>query len=67
MPNVADIEKAVSELSPEELRTFANWFEEYLAEQWDRQIEEDARAGRLDHLIEQARNEHESGNTEPLS
>ena len=33
---------------------------------WDRQIEADARAGRLDHLWQQALADIEAGRTEPL-
>lgn len=35
-------------------------------ETWDRQIERDLRAGRLDPLIDEARGEHRSGRTRPL-
>jgi hypothetical protein len=56
-----DLQTAVTELSAPELARFSAWFEEYLAEQWDRQIEEDAKAGRLDHLAEQALAEYRQG------
>ena len=45
---VEDLQSAVSELTAEELAVFAKWFEEFFAEQWDRQIEADILAGRLD-------------------
>lgn len=50
-----ELERAVSELPPEELRRFREWFAEFEAERWDRQIERDLRAGRLDSLVEEAR------------
>ncbi len=54
MSTVAEIESAVSKLSREELATFRAWFEEFDAEAWDRQFEEDARTGRLDALGQEA-------------
>ena len=35
-------------------------------DEWDRQIEEDAEAGKLDDLMEEARRDHRRGNTQPL-
>ena len=48
---VSEIEKAIRKLSPEELNRLRAWFEEYCAQVWDKQIEEDAKSGRLDKLI----------------
>jgi len=64
--NVEKLEEAVTDLSPDELDSFAIWFEKYLAEQWDQKIESDAKAGRLDHLIEKAHRDDEKGRTQPL-
>ena len=54
MSTVKDIEVAVSKLSPEELSTFRRWFEEFDAEAWDRQFEQDVAGGRLDALADEA-------------
>ena len=43
--SLEEIENAVSMLSAQELSVFSQWFEEYVADQWDRQIERDATAG----------------------
>ena len=64
--SVEELERAVSELPPEDLRRFREWFAEFEADFWDRQIERDLRAGRLDALVEEARTEHRSGRTRPL-
>jgi len=40
--------------------------EEMNAQNWDRQIEEDFEAGKLDHLIDEAKAEIDSGRTKPL-
>jgi hypothetical protein len=47
MSNLQEIERAVSQLSPEELAAFRVWFAEFDAEIWDLQFEEDVAAGRL--------------------
>jgi hypothetical protein len=54
MSTAEEIESAVSGLPPEELRRFRIWFDQFDADSWDRQWEEDAKAGRLDHLADQA-------------
>ena len=54
MSNLPEIERAVSQLSPEELSAFRDWFAEFDAEIWDQQFEEDVAAGRLNQLAEKA-------------
>jgi uncharacterized membrane protein len=54
MSSVIDIEHAVEQLPPEEVRAFRQWFCERDAAEWDRQFEADAAAGRLDSLGEEA-------------
>jgi hypothetical protein len=66
MSKLEQIEKSVAELSPEELKAFTAWFEELQAERWDRQIEADAKAGKLDKLAEKALADHRAGRTRPL-
>ena len=43
--SIEELQTAVSQLSPEELGRFSEWFQEFLADQWDRQIEDDILAG----------------------
>ena len=50
MSSVPEIERAIRQLSPEELATFRAWFAEFDAASWDRQFEQDVAAGRLDAL-----------------
>jgi len=66
MTRLEIIEKSVTELSPEELARFRDWFAEFQAAQWDRQFETDARAGKLDRLAEEALADHRAGRTKPL-
>jgi hypothetical protein len=51
---VQQLEQAVRQLSPEELASFRIWFAQFDAEVWDRQIEADVLAGRLDQLADEA-------------
>ncbi len=64
--SVHELEAAVAKLPTEELTTFAQWFEEYLADAWDRRIEEDIEAGRLDEAGRQADADFEAGRCKPL-
>lgn len=66
MGKIEKLEKEIRELSEAELGQLRQWFAEYDAEAWDRQIEADARAGRLDRLAEEALREHAEGRTKPL-
>jgi hypothetical protein len=42
--SLQELEDAVAKLPHDDLKVFAEWFEEYLATEWDRQIEADAAA-----------------------
>jgi hypothetical protein len=64
MTRIEDIEKAVEQLSPDDLAKFREWFEEFEARLFDAKIERDANAGRLDKLIAEARANHEAGRRE---
>jgi hypothetical protein len=61
MSTVADIERAIEQLSPEELLVFRAWFVERDAAEWDQQFEADVAAGKLDALAEQAIGELRAG------
>lgn len=54
MRNLPEIERAISQLSVEELADFRVWFAEFEAKKWDQQFEEDVAAGRLDNLAQRA-------------
>ncbi|HYJ86596.1 MAG TPA: hypothetical protein VEW46_11100 [Pyrinomonadaceae bacterium] len=64
--SIEELEVVVSRLSPEELTRFSEWFDEFLAEQWDRQIEADVSAGRLDGAGKRADDDFEAGRCTPL-
>jgi hypothetical protein len=64
--SVKELESAVQQLSRDDLRAFWQWLEEYVADEWDRQIEEDIRAGRLDQAGRKADADFEAGRCTPL-
>lgn len=66
MTKIEDIEKAVEQLSPEELARFREWFEEFDARVFDAKIERDAKSGKLDKLTADARANHAAGRREEL-
>jgi hypothetical protein len=66
MSTIQEIETAVMQLSPEELQRFRQWFEEYEADAWDRQIAADAQAGKLDSLAEKALRDYREGRCKEL-
>ena len=65
MRSVREIEAEIAKLRPDEVRQVAKWLAEYEAQLWDKQIEEDAAAGRLDRFIEEALAEYKQGKTRP--
>jgi hypothetical protein len=66
MTTVEELAKAVASLTAEEYREFRRWFLERDGEQWDQQIEEDSRAGKLDFLVREAFEAKEQGTLKEL-
>ena len=58
---VEEIQFAVSQLSRKELNEFREWYEEFDADVWDRDFEEDVKAGKLDALAEKAMADFQAG------
>lgn len=66
MTTAEDVEKAIQRLAPSELRRLRAWFEAFDAAQFDAAIEQDARAGKLDALAEEALAAHRAGRSRDL-
>ena len=66
MGAIEKLELLIKSLSPKEFAQFREWFAEFDAQVWDRQIENDAAAGKLDRLIEGAMADHRARKTRPL-
>ena len=66
MTKVEKIEQDIRKLDRKELLAFRRWFRDYDSDEWDRQIEEDVRAGKLDKLAEEALAEHRAGKSKEI-
>lgn len=66
MTKLEDIEKAVRELTPEERAKLRVWLEELEEQAFDDKIERDAKAGKLDWLVEEARADAKAGRIREL-
>jgi hypothetical protein len=65
MSTVEAITNAIAQLPPEQVAQVRAWLAEYDERQWDDQIAQDERAGRLDVLAERALADHRAGRTRP--
>ena len=66
MTRLQQIEQSIEALSDAEIKELAAWFEELRWQRWDRQLEADVAAGKLDELISEAKAEILAGKTTPL-
>jgi hypothetical protein len=66
MARVEELANEVQQLNRQELAAFRDWFRKYDSDAWDREIEEDVLAGRLDKLASEAIAEHKAGRTKEL-
>ncbi len=66
MTTIQEIEQAVSHLSSTDLAVFRDWFDEFEAIAWDKQIEADAKSGKLDRIAEKAVADYNAGNYKEL-
>jgi len=65
MSTVEQIEAAIQKLPREDFFRLHGWIRDRFDDEWDKQIEEDAHAGRLDHLAREALAEYRAGRSEP--
>jgi predicted HAD superfamily phosphohydrolase YqeG len=66
MSTVQEIETAIQKLKPQEIHEVADWLQELREALWDKQIDADAKAGRLDKLMEEAKQDYLAGRCKPL-
>jgi hypothetical protein len=64
--SVEELEKAVTKLPPDQLARFRAWFEEFAADEWDKQIERDAKSGKLDKLLAESEADFRDGRVRKL-
>ena len=61
MSTVVEIKSAIKKLKPKELRSIGNLVDELREDLWDKQIDADAKAGKLDKLMEEAKQDYLAG------
>ncbi len=66
MTKLEKIEQDIASLSKSDLQKLSDWLEEYKAGLWDKQIEEDAKSGKLDKLFAEAEADIAAGKIRPL-
>jgi hypothetical protein len=66
MTKLEEIEAAVTQLSPEELKQFRAWLDELEERLFDERIARDAAAGKLDKLEAKAREDEKAGRVRDL-
>lgn len=66
MTKVSEIKEAIESLSDEDFARLRRWMEKRDWDEWDREIEADSEAGKLDFLIEEAREEKAKGKLRDL-
>jgi hypothetical protein len=66
MTKLEDIEAAVAQLSPADLKKLRAWLDELDERRFDEKIERDAKTGKLDKLAAKAIAEDDAGTTSKL-
>ena len=66
MVSITDIQEAILDLPETEYTALRKWLSDLDWERWDTQIEADSSAGKLDHLLDEAREAKERNALEEL-
>jgi len=66
MTTVQEIKQAIQGLPPDKAGKLREWFLEKDWAEWDKQIEADSEAGKLDSLINEALEDKKDGHTTPV-
>ena len=66
MAKVNELANEVQQLNRDELAEFRDWFRKYDSDEWDKEIEQDVLAGKLDKLGNEAIAEHKAGRTKKI-
>lgn len=64
--SVEELESEVTRLTKPDLAAFIQWFEGFVSDSWDKQIEADIANGKLDGLAQQADAQFKAGRCTPL-
>lgn len=66
MTQIEMLEQHIAKLDDDSFSKFREWFLEFDQARWDKKLEVDSNAGKLDFLINAALAEHEAGKTRDL-
>jgi len=66
MIDIQKIKKEIEKLPESDFAELRRWIAEKAWEKWDNEIENDSNSNKLDFLIDEAKNENESGNLNDL-
>jgi len=66
MSEIEQLAQTIENLAPQDLAKFRAWFVEFDGRVWDAQIEGDAKAGKLDGLINEALADYKAGKAREL-
>jgi hypothetical protein len=66
MNRIEELEREIEKLTPSELAAFREWFDRYDNELWDRQLDADAKNGKLERLAQDAIRDHQAGRSTEL-
>ena len=64
--SVTEIQAAITELTSDDLADLMKWLDDYQAKLWDKEIDGDLQAGRLDAVLAEVDEEYEAGLGQPL-
>lgn len=64
--SVTEIQEAITELTSDDLADLMKWLDDYQAKLWDKEIDGDLQAGRLDAVLAEVDEEYEAGLGQPL-
>jgi hypothetical protein len=64
--SVMEVEEAIKAFPKEDLAQFNQWYQEFLEDQWDAQIQDDAKAGKLDFLLKEVEQAEKAGTLRPF-
>lgn len=59
--SVEELEKAIAGLPADQLARLRAWFDDFMADEWDRQIVRDAESGKLDKFAQEALEDVKAG------
>lgn len=66
MSRVDELEGSIAQLPPQEFHQLADWILAQRDALWDEQLDQDAASGRLDFLVDEAREASDHGNLSDL-